>query len=134
MASTPLLAAAALAGTLLLSGCSIFQGGEDVQVLFTRTLVGMPAGDFFTRYGTAYTRSEQLDRTTRYDWVSRIGDTVAGPMSLDDRVCKLSLVADPGGRIASVNVVQDNPGRVSNSRCTEVLNGKQDVIGAKPQT
>ena len=116
-----------LALPLALAACSLFKGGEDMQLLINKAVVGMPAGDFFGRYGPAYEREEQLDQTTQYKWASRIGSTVPGPMSLDERVCKLSLVADSRGRIASATVSQDNPGRISTSRCTEVFSGKQDV-------
>ena len=129
--STPALL---LALPLALAACSLFKGGEDTQLLINKAVLGMPAGEFFSRYGPAYAREEQLDQTTQYKWASRIGSTVPGPMSLDERVCKLNVVSDSRGRIAAAAITQDNPGRISTSRCTEVFSGKQDVLGTTPQT
>ena len=126
--------AAALAVLLALPGCSLFAGRDDVQVVVTKAAVGMSAGEFFSRHGPGYNRTEQLDETTTYDWASAIGGTVPGPNSLDERVCRLHLIVDAKGRIIVATIRQDNPGRVSTSRCTEIFTGRQDVTGSRPQT
>ena len=85
----------------------------------------MQAGDFFQQFGSAQARSEQGDGSTSYEWKSALGPTQSsGYYGLDDRTCTLHLVADKRGKIASVDVVLDNLGRVSTSRCTEIFKAK----------
>ena len=77
-----------------LGGCELLKkDGESLAVINKRVL-GMPAGDFFDRYGRARTRNEVADKTTEYDWVSAVGTTARpGPEALDDRICRLRLVS-----------------------------------------
>ena len=81
----------------------------------------MPAGDFFDRYGRWRTRSELPSGATDYTWESAVGSAPPGPYGLDDRVCKLRILADKAGRIASAVISQDNLGRSSTSRCAEMF-------------
>ena len=112
---------------LLLSGlaaCSVFKNNEEAQAIVNQRVVGMPAGDFFQTYGAARTRSEQLDGSTSYEWISATGKVAAGPGWLDERTCTLRIVADKRGRVATAEVVLDNPGRTSTSRCGEMFKAR----------
>ncbi len=104
-----------------LAACSIFKNNEEAQAIINQRVVGMSVGDFFQTYGSPRTRSEQLDGSTRYDWQSSIGKVAAGPGGLDQRTCTLHIVADRRGRIATAEIVLDNPGRRSTSRCGEMF-------------
>jgi hypothetical protein len=115
------------AALLLLCGlaaCSVFKNNEEAQAVVNQRVIGMPAGDFFQAFGPARSRSEQLDGSTSYDWISSTGKVAAGPGWLDDRTCTLRVVADKRGRIATADVILDNPGRVSTSRCGEMFKAK----------
>lgn len=113
----------ATAGLTLLaaSGCSVFKSNEEAQAIVTKQVGGMTAGDFFDRYGRWRTRSELPSGATDYTWESAVGSAPPGPNGLDDRVCKLHIVADKAGRIASAVISQDNLGRSSTSRCAEMF-------------
>lgn len=123
MNRTLALALSATAGLALLaaSGCSVFKSNEEAQAIITRQVGGMPAGDFFDRYGRWRTRSELPSGATDYTWESAVGSAPPGPYGLDDRVCKLRILADKAGRIASAVISQDNLGRSSTSRCAEIF-------------
>ena len=124
---TPPIARAALPLLLLCSfaGCSMFKHSEETQAIINKNVTGMSVGDFFQRYGRWRTRSEQLDGSTDYNWASALGPTPnAGVLGLDDRVCTLHIVATRDGKIATADIVLDNPGRVSTSRCREVFDAK----------
>ncbi|MEO7055548.1 MAG: hypothetical protein ABI281_11090 [Caldimonas sp.] len=123
MNRTPVFAlvASSCLGLLAVSGCSVFKSNEEAQAIITKQVGGIPAGDFFDRYGRWRTRSELPSGATAYTWESVVGSASPGPYGLDDRVCKLSIIADKGGRIASAIISQDNPGRISTSRCAEMF-------------
>ena len=107
-----------------LAACGVFKSNEEAQAIINRRVVGMPAGEFFQTFGVARNRSEQLDGTITYDWTSSIGAAAAGPNGLDERTCTLRIVADRRGRVATAEVVLDNPGRFSTSRCGEMFKAK----------
>lgn len=113
---------------LLLAGlcaCGILKKDESVQAVVNKRLVGMPAGDFFDQFGKWRQRGELLDGTTEFSWTSAIGaSTAAGYIGLDDRTCTLRVVVAKNGKIASADVVFDNQGRVSVSRCEELFKAK----------
>ena len=129
-----LLRCAPLAIAITVAGCGLLKGNEETQKIVAQAAVGLQAGEFFSRYGAAYRRVELPDGTAAYDWASRLQTTAAGVNGLDDRVCKLHVVVDSRGRVATATVVFDAPGRISSSRCSEVFKGKQDAIGATPRT
>ena len=108
----------------LLAGCSVFKSNEEAQALLTQRVSGMPAGQFFDTFGRAKKRYELANGGVEYYWESEVGAVQAGPAGLDERVCKLNLLVAKDGRIESATIVQDNPGRMSTSRCGELLKGK----------
>jgi hypothetical protein len=115
----PLAALALL--VVALGGCELLKkDGESLAIINNRVL-GMPAGDFFDRYGRARSRVEVADQTTEYDWISSVPAAKAGPDSLDERVCRLRLTSDARGRISAVQVRYDAPGLKSTSRCGEIF-------------
>ena len=120
---TAALGAAALVAPLLaLPGCSVFKTNEEAQSTINQRVVGMPAGDFFDRFGRAKIRDPQPDGSIEYRWVSPIGETRnSGYYGLDDRTCTLRIVAGKDGRIQSATILQDMPGRTSTSRCLEMF-------------
>ncbi|MEO8523181.1 MAG: hypothetical protein ABI460_00540 [Caldimonas sp.] len=113
---------------LLLSGlaaCGVLKKDETVQSVVNKRVIGMPAGDFFDQYGKWKQRAELLDGTVEFSWTSAIGaSTAAGYIGLDDRTCTLRLVVAKNGKIASADVVLDNQGRASVSRCEEMFKAK----------
>jgi hypothetical protein len=113
----------ALAAALLvaLGGCELFKTNEQILATVNKRLLGMPAGEFFDRYGRPLTRAERGDGTIQYDWISPVPYARPGPEGLDDHVCKLVLTSDPRGRISSVVVRYDAPGLKSASRCGEIF-------------
>lgn len=116
------LAAAAL--LVVLGGCELLKRNEEALAIINARVLGMPAGDFFDRYGRASSRSEIADGGTSYDWISSVAYARPGPEGLDDRVCKLHLTADKRGRISAVQVRYDAPGTKSTSRCGEIFAAK----------
>ncbi|HWK85480.1 MAG TPA: hypothetical protein VNS61_17280 [Caldimonas sp.] len=116
---------AALLALAALAGCGSLTNNDAAQAVVNERVIGMQAGDFFQQFGGTRTRSEQADGSTSYDWKSALGPTQnAGYYGLDERTCTLHLVADKKGKIASVDVVLDNVGRVSTSRCTEIFKAR----------
>ena len=105
----------------ILSGCEIFKKSDGVQAIVNQRVVGTQIGDFFDRFGPAYTRGEQEDRSTIYLWISTVGPVPAGYIGLDDRTCTLRITANPNGKIVTAEVAVDNPGRTSLSRCGEIF-------------
>jgi hypothetical protein len=117
------LARAVIASVLLVgvAGCELFKKSEEVQSVVNRRALGMQAGDFFQRYGTAFRRDEQSDGTTVYGWISQIPPAAPGYLGQDDRTCTLQLTVDARGKVVSADVVTDYPGRTSSSRCGEIF-------------
>ncbi len=116
-------AAGVLAAALLaaLGGCELLKHNEDAMAIINARVIGKPAGDFFTRYGPAKTRREAFDNSTVYDWESDLGSTPPGPSGQDERVCKLRLTVDKGGRMSAVQILYDAQGMKSSSRCGEIF-------------
>jgi hypothetical protein len=126
------VAAAALRGArgaavillVSLAGCGTFKSNEETQAVVSKRVVGMPAGEFFQQYGRFRSRSEQPDGAVLYQWESEMGPAPPGPHGPDERICRMRVFADKRGRIESVTVQLDDPGRVSSSRCTELFRPK----------
>jgi hypothetical protein len=113
------LAAALLVGGV--AGCELLKHNEEALATINKRVIGMPAGEFFDRYGRAQSRSEGPDGSMDYEWTSAVPYAKAGPDSLDERICTLRIGSDARGRIARVAVVYDAPGRTSTSRCREIF-------------
>ncbi len=104
-----------------LGGCELFKTHEDVQAVVNQRAIGVPVGDFFDRYGSAASRTPVADGTTEYVWFSAVGYAKTGPADPAEHVCKLSLTADPRGRISRVEILYDAPGLTGTSRCKEIF-------------
>lgn len=120
----PSSSATALATASLLvalGGCELFKHNEEALAIINARVIGMPAGDFFDRYGRPRSRSENVDGSIEYDWISAVGYARPGPEGLDEHVCKLHLASDPRGRIQRVQIQYDAPGLKSASRCGEIF-------------
>ena len=124
------IAAASL--VLALGGCDLFKNNEKVEATVNGRVIGMPAGEFFDRYGPAYARRETSDGGASYEWASSVPAAAPGTIGLDERVCKLRLGVDRQGRIGAVQIVYDPQGTKSNSRCGEIFaaTGPVDIPGA----
>lgn len=123
----PLTARTAAALLLLcsLAACGIFKNDEEVQAVINQRVTGMAVGDFFQQFGPWLKRSEQGDGSTEYGWISGTGPTPnSGYYGLDDRTCTLRIVAAKNGKIVTAEIVLDNLGRVSTSRCGEMFRTK----------
>ena len=108
-----------------LAACGIFKNNQEAQAVINQRVTGMPAGDFFDQFGPWRTRSEQADGSVAYSWISALGPTPnSGYLGLDERTCTLRIVAAKNGKIATADIVLDNPGRVSTSRCGEMFKAK----------
>ena len=121
--SLSLRAVAAASLLAALAACGIFKSNDEVTTIVSKRLIGMPVGEFLDRYGPPRTRSERLDGTMEYDWISSVPYVAPGPgvEGLNDRVCKLDFTADRRGRIDTVVVRFDAPGLKSTSRCGEIF-------------
>ena len=119
-ASTALLLLAAL------TGCgTLFKKDEAVQSVVNNRAIGMSAGEFFDQFGVWRQRTELLDGTIEFSWTSATAKTTpAGYVSLDDRTCTLRVIAAKNGKIVSAEVIYDNLGRNSTSRCAELFGTK----------
>jgi hypothetical protein len=117
--STALLAACAVAS------CGVFKKpDQETQAIVDRRVVGISMGDFIDSFGRPNNRSEQLDGTTAYYWVSKLASVPNGFAPLDNAVCTLSIIADARGRIVSAQVVLDDPGNTSASQCEALFKTK----------
>jgi hypothetical protein len=122
---TPLVisgrAIAAASLVLALGGCGLFKDNEKVEATVNGRVIGMPAGEFFDRYGPANARRETSDGGASYEWASSVPAAAAGTIGLDERVCKLRLGVDKQGRVSAVQIVSDPQGTKSKSRCGEIF-------------
>ena len=107
-----------------LAGCGTFKNNEETQAIVSKRIVGMPAGEFFQEFGRFRSRSPQPDGSALYQWESEMGAAPPGPHGPDERICRLRLFIDKRGRIETVTVQLDDPGRVSGSRCGELFRPK----------
>ena len=122
--STAVAAAAALAPAVLavaLAGCSLIQTREEASDVVSRRAVGMRAGEFFDAFGPARSKVEAPDGAAVYRWESTVGSVPPGVESLDERVCKLTVSVDKGGRVTAAEIARDTQGRTSASRCGEIF-------------
>ena len=108
-----------------LAGCGSAKGENDIPALLNQRLIGMPAGEFFDRYGPANTRTVGDANTAIYDWESDVGYARPGPNGLDTRVCRLTITVSKALRISAVEVVLDMEGVTSTSRCREIFDAKE---------
>jgi hypothetical protein len=119
-ASLRIAAAAAL--VLGLAGCEVFKRNEETVGTVNQRVVGMAAGDFFERYGRPRWRAETADGGAEYLWESPTGPVGPGFFAnTDERICRMRLSADRRGRIATVVIQYDGPGRTGTSRCREIF-------------
>ena len=104
-----------------LAGCELLKHNEETLAVINKRVIGMPAGEFFDRYGRGKPRVELSGGGTVYDWTSDVRFALPGPQGLDERICKLRVTADKQGRISAVEVLFDAPGQKSTSRCGELF-------------
>lgn len=116
----PAVVALAL-GVGSLAGCEVFKKSEETVGTVSSRITGMPAGDFFDRYGRPKTRTEVADGGAVYDWESALGYTRPGFPGADDKTCRLRVTADRRGRITGAVVILDAQGLTGTSRCREIF-------------
>ena len=117
--------ALAIVCTAWVAGCgSATRGQNSTPAVVNQRLVGMPAGEFFDRYGPATTRTVGDANTAIYDWQSDVGFARPGPNGLDTRVCRLTVTVNKALRISAVEVELDMEGVKSTSRCREIFEAK----------
>jgi hypothetical protein len=117
-------AASALVAVVALAGCELVKRNEDVATTVSSRVIGIPVGTFFERYGRTGVAKEDLGNNTSFDWLSDVGMTPPGHEGRDDRICKLRLTVDKGGRISAVQILYDAQGTKSSSRCGEIFAAK----------
>jgi len=115
------LPAATLLAALALAACGLLKPDPDVQAVVTKRLLGMSAGEFVDRFGRVSGRTEMPDGSTEFNWQSETGLIRAGPSVQDEPVCRLHIAVDGRGRIQSVVILFDSPGKASTSRCREIF-------------
>ena len=123
--AVPALLSACVAAVVVVAvgGCELFKDNQEAMAVINQRIVGKPVGQFFDRYGRATARTEIGDNTSIYNWISDVGMTRPGPEGQDERVCKLRLTVDKGGRISNVDILYDAQGVKSRSRCGEIFAG-----------
>ena len=89
--SRALCAALALAS---FAGCELMKKNEEVTTVINRRAIGMPAGEFFDRFGPHGRKRELNDGSAEYDWVSSVPYTRPGPAGQDERICRLKVSVD----------------------------------------
>lgn len=94
---------------------------EEVATVINRHAIGMPAGEFFDRFGPHGRKRDQSDGGAEYDWVSSVPYALPGPAGLDERFCRLKVSVDNKGRVNAVQILFDAPGLKSTSRCSEIF-------------
>ena len=104
-----------------LAGCELMKKNEEVTTVINRRAIGMPAGEFFDRFGPHGRKRDQSDGSAEYDWVSSVPYSRPGPAGLDERICRLKVSVDTKGRVSAVTVLFDAPGLTSTSRCAEIF-------------
>ncbi len=117
----PFIAAASAVVLTTLAGCELFKTNPETLGTVNRRVTGMPAGDFFDRYGRPGTRSETADGGAVYSWESPGAYARPGFAGVDEKICRLSLTADRRGRITGATIVFDAPGHTGLSRCREIF-------------
>lgn len=113
--------AAALALCAVLAACDLLPKSTDNLKAIQQRLVGQPVGDFFTRAGQPKTRYPKLDGATDYVWESISRPGGAAFATIEDRICRMFLAVDPRGTVTAVEILYDDPGRGSTSRCREIV-------------
>ena len=123
MTSITLLGRALCAALVLgaLSGCELMKRNEEATTVINRRAIGMPAGEFFDRFGRPGPKRDQSDGGAEYDWISSVPYSLPGPAGLDERTCRLKVSVDKRGRVSAVQIVFDAPGVKSTSRCSEIF-------------
>ena len=113
-----------LLAVVSIAACGVFKKDEETQTVVTQRVIGMPVGQFFDTFGPARTRAEQPDGSVAYFWTSSIGAVPSGAAQLDNAVCTLKIFADKQGRIVSAEILLDDPGQYTASRCDAVFKPK----------
>jgi hypothetical protein len=113
-----------LPAVFCIAACGVLQKDADTQAVVNQRVVGMPVGQFFDSFGPARTRAEQPDGSVAYFWMSKIGAVPTGAALLDDAVCTLKIFADKQGKIVSAEILLDDPGQYTSSRCGAVFKPK----------
>ncbi len=114
---------AALAGAVVLgalAGCGVFKNNEQALAVVNARALGMPAGEFFDRYGRPEQRHELPDNTLQFVWVSP-RDAPTGFAEVDDHICSMRISVDARGRIAGFEIMYDGQGNKRVSRCAEIF-------------
>ena len=107
--------------SLALAACALRAPVDETQLLVNAKAVGVSPGDFFQRYGRPVTRQEEKDGTMVFDWEGGSVRMAAGPLGLEEKICRLRLTAGPNGRIASALILRDAKGERRLSRCAEIF-------------
>jgi len=105
----------------LLSGCFLRGPVDASQVAVDSKALGVPAGDFFDRYGRPLARLERADGTFIFDWEGGSEHMAAGPNGMEDKICRLRLTTGKDGRIVSAEIMRDAKGERRLSRCAELF-------------
>jgi hypothetical protein len=115
--------AAALVLSLVGCGDLLKRSNQDALAIINARAVGMPAGEFFDRFGRAERRTDLPDGSIEFLWNAPVVAGERGWADADEHICKLRLTTDKRNRIAVVEVLYDAPGKKSTSRCGEVFAG-----------
>ncbi len=115
----------AFAAALMLSlvGCGdlLKRSNQDALAIINARAIGMPAGEFFDRYGRAERRSELPDGALEFLWTAPVVAGERGWADADEHICKLRVTTDKRSRIAVVEILYDAQGKTGPSRCGEVF-------------
>ncbi len=104
-----------------LPGCELMKRDEEATTVINRRAIGMPAGEFFDRFGRPGPKRDQGDGSAEYDWTSSVPYSRPGPAGLDERICRLKVSVDNRGKVSAVQILFDAPGVKSTSRCSEIF-------------
>ena len=109
---------------LALGGCGAFfriNAEQDPQQAVNQRVLGLRLGEFFERYGAPTRREESTDGVLGFNWSSPNRYVAAGPVGPEEQFCRLRVVTERNGRIASATIVRDGRGTRHQSRCVEIF-------------
>lgn len=120
---------------VLLGGCGAFfriNAEEDPQAAVNRRVLGLRLGEFTERYGAPSRREESAEGILGFQWSSPGRYVAPGPVGPEEQFCRLRLVTDRSGRIATATIQRDGRGERHQSQCVEIFGAAAGAAALTP--
>ena len=125
----PLAAALVLC---LVAGCDLMKRNQDALAVINARAIGMPAGEFFDRFGRPERRRDLPDGAIEFLWSAPVVSGERGWAYADEHICKLRLITDKRNRIASVEILYDAQGKLKSLALRRGVRGELTASRACP--